>query len=136
MIGNPCGVCGVCGVVQTLTKLLRHSRAAHTPERQTRGFTTPQTPQTPQGECIHELRSFIHCLERGFSTLSGTPRRTEGAWRARGYSRYLGFASTPFEPAAVAGYIMPFGKHRGRTLAQIAGEDQPYLEWAATGVDK
>jgi uncharacterized protein (DUF3820 family) len=50
--------------------------------------------------------------------------------------RCLGFAPTPMEPEAIAGYTMPFGKHRGRTLTEIGAIDRPYLEWAARNLVK
>ena len=42
------------------------------------------------------------------------------------------------EASAVAAWTMPFGKHKGRTLAEIAGTSQGrhYLEWAAASLDK
>ena len=38
------------------------------------------------------------------------------------------------KPSDAAVYVMPFGKHRGLTLLQIAQQDPTYLDWAADNI--
>ena len=38
------------------------------------------------------------------------------------------------EPAEAAAYIMPFGKHKGKSLTRIATEDARYLDWMTDGL--
>ena len=38
------------------------------------------------------------------------------------------------KPSDAAAYVMPFGKHRGLTLLQIAQQDPTYLDWASDNI--
>ncbi len=40
-------------------------------------------------------------------------------------------AAHSVDPFEAAEFVMPFGKHRGRTLGQIARRDPGYLRWLA-----
>jgi hypothetical protein len=35
-----------------------------------------------------------------------------------------------------SGIIVPFGKHKGKSIAQVAGEDRGYIEWLASDGEK
>ncbi|MDG3008532.1 putative quorum-sensing-regulated virulence factor [Paludisphaera mucosa] len=41
----------------------------------------------------------------------------------------------PMTDGRAADFQMPFGKHKGRTLAQIADVDRDYLTWLADNVE-
>ena len=38
------------------------------------------------------------------------------------------------KPSEAAGFVMPFGKHKGSTLLQIAQRDPTYLDWAVDAI--
>ena len=40
------------------------------------------------------------------------------------------------EPTAIAAYVMPIGRFKGKALAEIAATDRRYLEWAARTLEK
>ena len=44
----------------------------------------------------------------------------------------------PSQPQAGgdSGLIVPFGKHKGKSMAQVAGEDRGYIEWLASDGEK
>ena len=56
-----------------------------------------------------------------------------GQLRCDSCQKFRGFVATPTEE--LGGYTMPFGKFKGRTLAEIATIDRGYLEWAARNMN-
>ena len=50
----------------------------------------------------------------------------------RDCGRKCGFAATP--PEELHSYKLWFGRHKGRTLAEIEALDRAYLEWAASSL--
>src|SRR5262245_46059159 len=63
-----------------------------------------------------------------------TERMESGPHFARTRCRACGFRRwerAPMTPERAAAFVLPFGRHRGRTLAEVGVADRGYLEWLA-----
>lgn len=53
-----------------------------------------------------------------------------------GCGRFGGWVGKPRTPEWAAAFVMPIGKYRGSTVAEIGRVDRGYLQWAAENLDK
>lgn len=63
-------------------------------------------------------------------TRPGKGPHAAGLW-CPACERHVRWLRVPVDAAVAAEFVMPFGKHRGRTLGQIARLDPGYLNWLA-----
>lgn len=50
--------------------------------------------------------------------------------------RFGGWIARPWTVERAAAFVVPIGKHKGRTMAEIAKSDRGWIEWAASNLDK
>jgi uncharacterized protein (DUF3820 family) len=73
-----------------------------------------------------------HCGSLALFTVrceSPSPHYARTGCRACG--RFLRWEPAPMTPERAAGFVMPFGKHQGKTLGELAEtpSGRSYLEW-------
>lgn len=72
-----------------------------------------------------------HCHGDDIALIPHAPHPHWGELRCTTCEKWIGWAPTP--KALAAGWPMPVGRHKGKTLADIP---VPYLEWARDGMSQ
>jgi hypothetical protein len=57
-------------------------------------------------------------------------------WACPDCGRFGGWIAWPRTPEWAARFVMPFGKYRGSTVAEVGRVDRGYLRWAAENLNK
>lgn len=70
------------------------------------------------------------------SIRNDTPPPHFGRYVCSACGKFAGWVRTPLTPERAAAWVMPFGKHRGLTLAEIGETDIGYLTWLVANVDR
>jgi hypothetical protein len=96
-------------------------------------MTELEEPRMPQQHDQPDGRSNEHCHCGGELKIDRrVPQPYWGKWVCSKCGKFSKWARTPFAPGPASRYIMPRGKYRGWTPAQIAAKDRPYLKWAVS----
>lgn len=100
-----------------------------------RGSTRQDTPRPEMRQAVPTDRPAgpTTCPRCGSADLITAARgdQHQAELRCRGCGRWLRFLGAPWTRKRAAAFVMPFGKHKGRTLGDLAESEPDYLRWVA-----
>jgi hypothetical protein len=76
-----------------------------------------------------------HCGSRRLSSARCPGGPHFGRVDCRDCGKHVRWERTPMTPERAAAFTLPFGKHKGETLAEVGSTDRRYLEWLASLAD-